>query len=453
MADFDFQPPSFSLGLDLDLDSEPHPAPPPNSIPQPAKRAPIAASLRTIEEDNDDFESPVRVSDPPRSFKRLRRGPTARVTPETRNTKLRDGRCHVDDEIEGFSSEEDCSRAGSIPSNSGCSSSKPSLFGQSAVTTESGSQWRSVKGKEVSSASASATVEKRGSSLIFPQLTVSPLRRFQLIDSDSDDPPLNSSPKEKESDSLKHGDFRNLGAKKESVGKYEKEDLWRDFCSGKSTRVPTPVFDEFCEEYFTNAKTKNKPETNLKNTNNGKKSEEGSLPSAHCYFFHDDSRIQKLVRDRLPYFFPLGAVNNQEYTQQQNSPVIDYMGQFGHEDNSRKTVRKNSAEKGPTRSKRNAKKTHDSENWVNPKSGAGLQKNAGSRRVQAVSDSSTKSSGHWYTGSDGRRVYVSKKGQELTGKIAYMNYKKESGTGFTNSKKKGAAKKKTAAKKSTSNKK
>lgn len=107
MADFDFQPPSFSLGIDLDLDSESQPAPPSDPLSQPAKRPSTAASLRTIEEDNSDFESPVRVSSPPRTLKRLRRGPTARVTSEARAPELENGRCNVDDEIEGFSSEED----------------------------------------------------------------------------------------------------------------------------------------------------------------------------------------------------------------------------------------------------------------------------------------------------------------------------------------------------------
>lgn len=81
-------------------------------------------------------------------------------------------------------------------------------------------------------------------------------------------------------------------------------------------------------------------------------------------------------------------------------------GQFGNEDNSRKTDKKHKVEKRSTSSKAKVKKSQgssklqESENWVNPRSSAGLQKNAGSRRVQAVSSTS----GHWYTGSDGRRV-------------------------------------------------
>ncbi|PIN20969.1 hypothetical protein CDL12_06344 [Handroanthus impetiginosus] len=303
-------------------------------------------------------------------------------------------------------------------------------------------------------------MERNGGGLIFPKLTVSPLRRFQLIDSDSDDPSESGDtnkevPREtfssnrKTSDSSKLADFIELGTKKASAGKYQAEDLWKDFCSEKSSHIPTPAFDEVCEEYFASTKNKSETEIDQKDPANGMKLDVASLPPSHCYFFHKDSRIKKLVRDRLPYFFPLVAGNNQEY-KQQNASVIDYMGQFGHEDNSRQTGQRRNADKSSTKGKKNVKKSkvdnilQDSENWVNPRSSAGLPKNAGNRRVQAAG----KSTGHWYTSPDGRRVYVNKNGQELTGQIAYRHYRKESGTGFKKSKKKtAAAKKKSAPKK------
>lgn len=111
MADYDFEPPSFSLGLDLDLHSEPQHTPPPDPLFQPAKRPLTSANLGTVEEDgDDDFESPVRVSDPPRAFKRLRRGTTARLASEDPKVEYEDRRRNVDDEIEDFSSEEDWPR-------------------------------------------------------------------------------------------------------------------------------------------------------------------------------------------------------------------------------------------------------------------------------------------------------------------------------------------------------
>ncbi|KAG8386130.1 hypothetical protein BUALT_Bualt03G0117000 [Buddleja alternifolia] len=439
--DFDFEPPSFSLGFDLDLQSEP---PQPDPLSAPAKRSSAAANLRTVHEDDDDFESPVRVSDPQvsdpaRALKRIRRGPTAR------KVGSEGVRCNVDDDIEDFSSDEEWPR-GNASTNSVCSSSKSSLHGQRVLTSESGSQWKSVKKNDFSNASAPANLEMNDSNVIFPKLTVSPLRRFQLIDSDSDDPsvsedipPVALSSKGKQSNYSKHTAFGDLGAKNPSVGKYQTEDLWKDFCSEKSSHIPTPAFDEVFEEYFTSVNNKGKAQIDPKDPNNGTKWNVASHPPSHSYFFHNDSRIQKLVRNRLPYFFPLGAGNNQEY-KQRNASVIDYMGQFGNEENPKQTDGRRSVEKSSTRSRKNVKKaqvdniSQDSENWVNPKNCAGLPKNAGNRRVQAVS----KSTGHWFTGSDGRRVYVSKNGQELTGRMAYVNYKKESGMGFKNSKKKAA---------------
>lgn len=462
MADYDFEPPSFSLGLDFDLESEPQTTPPPEPIPQPAKRPSTAPSLRTIQEDDDDdFEFVVRVSDPPRALKRLRLGPPIRPTSEV---EFEDRRCNVDDEIEDFSSDEDCPRAGSLHSNSVCSSSKLSLHGQKVVTSESGIRWNSRKRKEVPSTSTPINVETRSSNVIFPKLTVSPLRRFQLIDSDSDSddpstiedthkeiPSVILSPGDKKTDYCKQA-VGNQGTKT-SVGKHKIQDFWKDFCPEKSSRIPTPAFDEFCEEYFTGSKNKSMPKIDSKDTGSGRKMDESSHPPAHCYYFHNDSRIQKLVRERLPHFFPLDVGNNQEY-KQQNASVIDYMGQFGAEQTSRQTSRSQNVEKSSTKSKKNTKKSQvdsiseQSGEWLTPKSCAGNQKNAGSRRVQAVSGGS----GHWYTGQDGRRVYVTKNGQELSGQTAYRHYKKESGSGLRNSKKKTAAKKKTASKKSASKK-
>lgn len=87
------------------------------------------------------------------------------------------------------------------------------------------------------------------------------------------------------------------------------------------------------------------------------------------------------------------------------SPSV-FRGQFGGEPNSTQTNSRQNVQKNTKRSKRNTKASpvggisERSENWVNPKSCAGVQKNAGGRKVQAVSGPS----GHWYTGQDGRRV-------------------------------------------------
>lgn len=108
MADFELEPPSFSLGLDLDIESEP---PPNSSTTQPTEQPPIE-----INED-EDFESPVRVSNhPPRVIERLRNGPTVQPKSDGPNGEAdyERGKYDVYDDIEGFSSKEDCPRGTSF---------------------------------------------------------------------------------------------------------------------------------------------------------------------------------------------------------------------------------------------------------------------------------------------------------------------------------------------------
>ena len=73
---------------------------------------------------------------------------------------------------------------------SGCSSSKFSLHGHGVFTKQSASQCEATKRKHASNIPASANLETSSNKLMFRKLTVSPLRRFKLIDSDSDDPSI-----------------------------------------------------------------------------------------------------------------------------------------------------------------------------------------------------------------------------------------------------------------------
>lgn len=213
------------------------------------------------------------------------------------------------------------------------SSSKLSLPGHGVLTTQS-----ERKRKNVSNAPPSADVDSNSNTLMFPKLTVSPLRRFQLIDSDSDDPsgndPANldaniagSSSKERDFNSGQHVRTKASGSMSQT------EDLWNSFCSEKSFHIPTPAFDEVCDEYFRSMNDKNEDLNNTKgcyesskiSKNNAQQLNLGDhLPPAHCYFFHHDIRIQNLVRNRLPNFFPLGAGNTRG-SEQPSASVIDYM--------------------------------------------------------------------------------------------------------------------------------
>lgn len=229
-----------------------------------------------------------------------------------------------------------------------CSSSKIPLHGCGVLTTESSSQLKARKRKQVSDTPASTSLGTSRNPLMFPKLTISPLRRFQLLDSDSDSDDNESREAQKtgpcstEQQSNPHSSAILSEQKiKVSDSMNQNEDLWKDFCPKKSVCIPTPALDEVCEEYFQSLKDKNlnwKMRSNVstsfkeacqENTCSSQNDEqvwnsEDPLPLAHRYFFHDDSRIQKLVRNRLPNFSPLGVIKNRGH-QEPNASVIDYM--------------------------------------------------------------------------------------------------------------------------------
>lgn len=447
--------PSFSLGLDFDLDSEPQIST--NEAPSPEPAVPV--NILPKVDDFSDFELPgpdPNVSDTRPTLKRLRRGPT---TPIAKKRAPVVSWCNVDDEIEDFSDEPPPTQYQSV-----CGSSKLSLPKHGVLSSQS-----SKKRKHVTSTSSSVNVDRSSNNVMFPKLILSPLRKFQLIDSDSDDPSGNGCANvtaNKPGGSTKATQFSprengNMGEdirKEAQASMCKTDDLWSNFCMDKSLPIPTPAFDEVCEEYFksatnnlSTAKVCNKSNKNIhceQQVNLG-----DPLPPAHTYFFHDDIRIQNLVRNRLPNFFPL-MTKNIRGSDQPNASAIDYMGQFSHRESSKQAAGKKNAVPNSTKSRKGSKKTNVEEvsqgSWVNPKSSTKIPKNAGKRRVQANGQStqsagqSTQSAGHWYTGSNGKRVYVTKTGKELTGPIAYSNYKKETKGGFT---KKSGTRKKSGTKK------
>ncbi|KAL6975279.1 hypothetical protein U1Q18_024073 [Sarracenia purpurea var. burkii] len=488
----DFQPPSFSLGLDFDFDSHPQTTVRTNSsLCEQSRPASSNPSFRLIEDD-DYFEAPTpggdpQVSEPHRTFKRLRRGIASDSAPAAQNREPMGADRNIDDDIEEFSSSQEDRRGAKAHSSSfrsGCGSSKFSLHGHGVLTTQSASQCKATKRKQTLNTPLSASFETSSNKLMFPKLTVSPLRRFQLIDSDSDDASLSENANReanKVSSSLKgkkcnYGQYPTASAQniaEVSVNMSQSEDLWKDFYTKKSFHIPTPALDEVCEEYFRSVKDKNEarnlmPDKCARDYKGSYKkcdvinNEEpqcklvGNTP-AHRYFFHDDPRIRTLVRNRLPYFFPLDAMNNRGNMHPVSS-VIDYMSQFNHgECSSQQASGKTKAATTSTRGRMNLKTSHAEEvsqgsgSWMNPKCSVGIPKDAGKRRVHAVG----RSAGHWYTAADGKKVYVTTNGQEFTGRIAYRHYKKENGAGFkkSKSKTKTAAKKGTSAKKGTAAKK
>lgn len=434
----DEEAPSFSLGLDFDLDPLPQSYsrqdPGPSYDFAPAQLSSEKAASCSIQEENrngDYFETPTtdfchQVSEPDRPLKRLRRGPTS--GPALPKKVFFD----VDDDIEEFSSQEDqLQDRDPHHTYSVCSSSKLSLQSQGVLSSQKPQETKARKMYEVQSDKASANTVSAVNKATLYQSTVSPLRKFQLVDSDSD------------------------GSMKEDLNYAVNQEFSPVNGEQSNLRhIPTPAFDEVLEEYFQSAKHNNFFQNHVEDCNQASSLDEnnfwqcdlGPLPPAHQYYFHEDLRIQKLVRSRLPNFFPLGAETNLGH-KQQNPCGIDYMSQFGHREASKQVKQKEVKQPSTSRSQKGVRKAkvqelpEGSQSWVNPRS-CDIPKDAGKRRVQAVS----KSGGHWYT-ANGRRVYVAKNGQELTGKLAYVQYSKENGAGFKKSKKKTSTKTKAAGRK------
>lgn len=243
----------------------------------------------------------------------------------------------------------------SIQFQSGCSSSKFSLHGHRVLTRQSASHGKVTKRKQASNTPASTSLETSSNKLVFPNLTVSPLRRFQLLDSDSDEPSVsddvdreaNEVDSALEKPQCNPGQYPTISGKKSTKvlpSKSQTEDLWKDFYTEKSEKsfnIPTPALDEVCEEYFRSVKDKNEApnlrrdkcisankgcnrDCNYINNDDHQSKWGDPIPPAHRYFFHQDPRIQKLIRSRLPYFFPLGVMNNRG-NKNPISSVIDYM--------------------------------------------------------------------------------------------------------------------------------
>nr|KJB22063.1 hypothetical protein B456_004G027700 [Gossypium raimondii] len=440
MANFDA--PSFSLGLDFDADSEPQ-------LPAEDHLEPIlapnpSASFNIIEENADEFESeqvmdsdPDTRPDPPRVLKRLRRAAdeSSAAKKESEKTLVWD---NGDDDIEEFSSSQEKNDVDSSTQyHSICSSSKIPLKKLGLVTTQSSSQSSSRKAGQASVASASASLEASHDGLTFPKLTISPLRRFQLLDSDSDDDPSDcdftgkgackSDPLSKEQQSTASDRKR-----KRSFGTPQNEDLWKDISLMNSSCVQTPAFDEadLSSQELGSQKTEQLQDL------------DDPLPPAHRYFFHADPRIQNLVRSRLPFFSPLSMADNGGH-QQPTVSIMDFKNQFNKGESSKQRGSRKGSGKNCSTSRSSKSKKPNAENgafegWVNPKTSAAVPKNAGKRRVHA----SGQPAGHWYTSPEGRKVYITRTGQELSGHKAYRHYRKESGGDFRKSKKKSKVKKK-----------
>ncbi|XP_052151328.1 uncharacterized protein LOC127769737 [Oryza glaberrima] len=481
--------PSFSLGIDFgDGDDEPRL---PNASRQaPRYEAPDAPSfslgfdddeddvliggsrheLGTVEEEDDDFvladgqqqqqrrhETVVPDPAPPppemNRFKRLRRGPappsqaptppphrtpapaTMEASPVVSSKAVLGDIGSFEDEIEDFTDEERFMRdvppsVGSCITSSSsrfshASNSKFSLMNHGVLMSQSTS--KSKKFAQTPNYSASKSMEESSTKKLLPKTALSPMRKIHLLDSDSD------SDDNKEMPGLQ----QNCKSKVSTVqhkGKAEMNDSW-----------VTPALDEFCNEYFKSVEDSRPSQQKEGNSFCGPKvirsnysvSETGghfphqstpsgavlednqtdSHPPAMHYFFHHDQLVRDLVRQRLKHFVPVGV--DSRGNEQDGTQNLQYRSQTG-------------------------RCAAENDRWVTPNKRMPVATQVGRRRVNPAGMSG---SGHWLTGDDGKKVYISKDGQELTGRVAYRQYQRESGKGFRQSKKKSSAG--TRAKKAT----
>ncbi|XP_077243617.1 uncharacterized protein LOC143884106 isoform X3 [Tasmannia lanceolata] len=479
-----FTAPSFSLGIDLDFDSDPDAAPIEESVLESAAESSIHVKFQPFEDDRDfdpetltlDQDLLREEEDTPPVLKRLKQGSVR----ETVKLPI------VIDEIEEFSKEDRCRDEYSTTQNRyACSSSKLSLRNHGILSAQPLSKLNAQENTLAYNAPTSANLKAETHKGMIPKLTVSPLRRIQFIDSDSDEP----SDSEDLFNVVKKVDgctkdswhtpsqSMSVGEQKAKISsELRQKHLWEDFHPKENRHLATPAFDEFCEEYFgvrqdmnidqskrgdisfNSAKSlapdyfldgskgcfqRNSIQANVAHCRNLP----NPLPPAYCYFYHQDPRIQTLVHDRLPNFSPIGSVNHRG-NQQSETTDIDYMSQFDHRDTPTRIhgTGGNGLERSSKKSKKNLSNANAKEvsqasgSWVNPRSSTTIPKDASKRQVRADSNAT----GHWYTGEDGEKVYVTKNGLELTGRTAYRHYKKENGGRF---RRKKAAVKKAAAKK------
>ncbi|CAN8323476.1 unnamed protein product [Cochlearia groenlandica] len=450
------EPPSFSLGFDL--------SPNPNDEDEPEPGLTVADSDLELNPNEDGEPEPgLTVSDSDLDLdpgfsspvlKRLRRGITMNKPPPKVDTIDLLG-CKEDedvDEIEEFSSPED-GPASTRSHFSSCSSRVPSLHGSGVISKQpsisrSRSQEKRKRLDVPSSAAGSGSTSI--ASLFQRTAALSPLRRFQLIDSDSEDDHLSkrrvlnelssrrnlSGVTKTNSSYLKNQPSVASKQKRKEPGSMPRNvDLWKDFSPVAASKIQTPALDDVCQDYFSSIKTSStsqKQRSNVASSSNSRLFQDTGefvdsshpSPPSHRFFLHSDPRIQSLARQRLPYFLPLGINSDKERGRE--VCLIDYMNQFSG---------KESSKTGEADTKGKSKPKGSNKRSSSPK-------DAGKRRVSANSGSA----GHWLTSSEGRKVYISKSGQEFSGQSAYRCYKKETGGGFNKYKKKRQPKKKKAKK-------
>jgi hypothetical protein len=219
------------------------------------------------------------------------------------------------------------------PSVGSCSSN--SKFSLGALMSQSATKEKMSRFKQHPISSASKSLEESCTKKLLPKITISPMRKILLLDSDTDaDDDSNQNKAKKPASPLKNN--------QESMNKYIQKDptVQQNIKPQGATAVwkksqdnwATPALDEFCSEYFISIKDSGQPrqkENSFCHSNTSQPKSigetEGHLhqsssngavlddnltdncPPAVHYFFHNDPMVRDLVRERLQHFFPIGT--------------------------------------------------------------------------------------------------------------------------------------------------
>jgi hypothetical protein len=185
--------------------------------------------------------------------------------------------------------------------------------------------------------SASKSLEESCTKKLLPKITISPMRKIHLLDSDTDaDDGWNQNKANKPVSPLKN--------RQEYMNKYIQKDptLQQNSKAQGSTAAwksqdnwATPALDEFCSEYFNSIKDSGQPQQKENNRfchssvpqsksigememHLYQSSSSGAIlddnltdnsPPAVHYFFYHDPMVRSLVCERLQHFFPIGTEN------------------------------------------------------------------------------------------------------------------------------------------------
>lgn len=223
---------------------------------------------------------------------------------------------------------------------SSCSSRVP-LHGSGVLSNQPSISRGKRKQSDVP-ASAASGISSVAS--LFQRSSRSPLRRFQLLDSDSEDDHPSTSrdlsrvTKKHDSSSKDQPSIAIKPKRKEPGSIPSIKDLWKDF-SPAISKIQTPALDDVCQDYFSSIKTTSTAQKQssaaASSSNSGNHNLTGfqqtgqfldfshPSPPSHRFFLHSDPRIRNLARQRLPNFLPLGIVNDRE--SQREVFLVDYM--------------------------------------------------------------------------------------------------------------------------------